>query len=82
MYIYVNIFFISQHFVEEDFYAYVHERCLSSFGMRVTMALQNELKSVSVFFSDGNCVISALNNWKSFPARLHDSRGLLEGFKV
>lgn len=46
----INIFFISQHFVEEDFYAYVHERCLSSFGIRVTLALQNELKSVSVSF--------------------------------
>lgn len=51
MYIYVNkYFFISQHFVEEDFYAYVHERCLSSFGIRVTLALQNELKSVSLIF--------------------------------
>lgn len=32
MYIYVNkYFFISQHFVEEDFYAYVHERLFVQF---------------------------------------------------
>lgn len=42
-------FFIFQHFVE-DFYAYACERCFSSFGITVILALENELKSVPLCF--------------------------------
>lgn len=42
-------FFIFQHFVE-DFYAYACERCFSSFGITVILALENELKSVPPCF--------------------------------